>query len=65
MSDMSQVLANLVSIGCIGSLIRFHLNRTAISEKSEVMRGLVMRKAHHFIALLIDVMMVLTSSQHQ
>jgi len=65
MSDMPKVLANLVSIGCIRRIIRFHLNCPAVSEKSEVMGGLVMRKSHHFIALLIYVMMVLTSRQHQ
>lgn len=65
MSDMPEVLANLVSIGGVSRLISLNFDSPAISEEPEVMSRLVMRKAHHFIALLVDVMMVLPSSQHQ
>ena len=63
--DMSQMLTNLVAIGCIGSLISFYFDRPAIGVQPEVMGRLVVRKAHHLIPLLINVVMVLARSQKQ
>ena len=59
--DVPEVHPNLVAAGGVSRVVRGDLDRAAVAVEAEVMRGLLVREAHHVIAALIDWVMVLLS----